>query len=78
MSETMIKQLATTYDHQKNSPLGVWRNPNETKIKIDEVVSKVLGLNNALIDNMRTTLACEPMVTGKRYGKPMLIEDYTE
>ena len=78
MSETMIKQLATTYDHQKNSPLGVWRNPNETKIKIDEAVSKVLGLNNALIDNMRTTLACEPMVTGKRYGKPMLIEDYTE
>ena len=36
MSKKVITRLARTYDVQKDSHLGVWRNPNTTRKKIDK------------------------------------------
>ena len=78
MSKKVITRLARTYDVQKDSHLGVWRNPNTTRKKIDKAVCSALGVREAVVGKMRTELAREPMVTGKRYGEQPVIEDYME
>ena len=78
MSKKVITRLARTYDVQKDDHLGVWRNPNTTKKKIDKAVCSALGVSEAVVGKMRTELAREPMVTGKRYGEQPVIEDYME
>ena len=78
MSKETVAGLATIYDVEKDRPLGVWRNPNETKVKLDRAVCRVLGLNDDTVGRMRVELAREPMVTGRRYGEQPVLEDYTE
>ena len=69
LSETMIKQLATTYDRYGNSDLGLWRDPNSIRIALDHTVCGVLNLDGSIMATMRQELSREPMVTGRRYGE---------
>lgn len=72
LSETMIKQLTATYDRYGNSDLGLWRDPNGTRIALDDAVCNILNLDRSTVATMRQELSREPMVTGKRYGESSL------
>ena len=76
LSRDMVKRLAAAYDKHCDSKLGLWGSPNKTRMALDDVVRRVLGLDESTIGTMRRELSREPMVTGKRYGAQPGMDDY--
>ena len=62
---------AGAFDEIKNDDLGAWKGDNhETRIKTDSHAAKVHRINEEIVDTMRSELAQEPMITGRRCGMP--------
>ena len=69
LSKGMIRQLVSAYNRHKESDLGLWRSPNQTRVALDKAVCRILKLDESMVGTMRRELSREPMVTGKRYGE---------
>lgn len=67
MSKGKLNRLASVYDKHKDADLGVLKNPNPLREKLDLAVCKVLNLDTDMVSTMRRELSREPMITGKRY-----------
>ena len=69
LSSQQLIKMTKLFNVYSDQPLDIWSRPgDETKISIDADVCEILGVNNELVNEVRSELSTEPMCTGQRYS----------